>query len=134
MRGMAEHDYEQRNGLRTLHCEIDYDAEPIRPAVVSGPAELCHPEEGGVFVDVVRVVGITLYTRDGDLIAEIPEPGTALHPHIARMFEAWLESHTELVYWQRICEEAEDEQEDQARAAYERHCEDKAARRRTGIC
>ena len=133
MKGTAEHDFEQRNGLRMLHVEIDYDAQPVRPAVVSGPAELCHPTEGGVEVDAVRVVGMSLYTRDGALLAETPAAGHALHPTIAGMFEAWLEQNVDASVWQGICEEAEDRAEAEVRAMYERYCEDKAVGRR-GIC
>jgi len=133
MKGLAEHDFLQRNGLRTLHCLISYDAETVREAVVSGPPERCHPAEGGITVDTVRVVGITLYTRDGDMVAEIPEPGHALHPDIAAIYEAWLEQNVDTSVWQEVCEEAEDRADAEARAMYERHCEDKAVGRR-GIC
>lgn len=61
-----KHEYDALDGLVTLDLEIEYTASPIRPAVISGPAERCHPEEGGIEIEDVRVSKVTLYDAIGD--------------------------------------------------------------------
>ncbi len=56
---ILKHEYEALDGLLTMALEIDYDATPIREAVINADPDDCHPKEGGIEINGVRVVGIT---------------------------------------------------------------------------
>lgn len=61
-----EFSHELIRGDDAFEVDVTYSATPIIPAQVCGPAEYCHPAEGGE-VEIVSV------ERDGTAFATTPE-------------------------------------------------------------
>lgn len=100
-----EHEYEALDGLLTIKLEIEYDAEPYRPAKINADPDDCYPAEGGIIVNEVRVLGVTvdadvdlqdiLYLNDvlTDHLNDMEE--TAKADHEAAREAAWEERRAE---------------------------------------
>ena len=67
---VLKHEYDALDGLLTLALEIEYDATPYVPAKINADPDDCYPESGGITVNEVRVLGVTV--EDVDLqVAEL---------------------------------------------------------------
>lgn len=111
-----EYEYDALDGLVTLELDIEYTVSPIRRAVISGPAERCHPEEGGIEIKDVRVGKITLYDAVGDEYAMFT--GAAVERLSDDIVKALGEPDA---YWVDLVADHLNEQDEDTRADYEYH-------------
>lgn len=87
---------------RSLHLELEFEADPPEPARLHGSPDRSSPAEGGAVtsLEILRVLGVRLYGHDGAIEYELSTRDGSLPPACAlalrREFQARLDAEPDL--------------------------------------